>query len=97
MPTTRCTTTAEFFTLNQLAQIDQQILQAKPSERAGLKQQRDRLVDMIEFQNPNSVADSMVGGTRHVSQGQPMDKVENNDPGLRTGADFHWDLVGQSV
>ena len=36
MPTTRCTTTAEFFTLNQLAQIDQQILQAKPSERAGL-------------------------------------------------------------
>ena len=34
---------------DQLAQIDQQILQAKPSERAGLKQQRDRLVDMIRI------------------------------------------------
>ena len=33
----------------QLAQVDQQILQAKPSERAGLKQQRDRLVDMIRI------------------------------------------------
>ena len=33
----------------QLAQVDQQILQAKPSERAGLKQQRDRLMDMIQI------------------------------------------------
>ncbi len=34
---------------DQLGQIDQQILQAKPSERAGLKRQRDRLVDMIRI------------------------------------------------
>jgi hypothetical protein len=34
---------------DQLGQIDQQISQAKPSERAGLKRQRDRLVDMIRI------------------------------------------------
>ena len=34
---------------DKLAQIDQEILQAKPSERAELKRQRDRLVDMIRI------------------------------------------------
>ena len=33
----------------QLASLDQQILQSKPSERAGLNQRRDRLVDMIRI------------------------------------------------
>ena len=34
---------------DKLAQIDQEILQAKPSERAELKRRRDRLVDMIRI------------------------------------------------
>ena len=33
----------------QLAQVDQKILQAKPSERASLNKERARLVDMIEI------------------------------------------------
>ena len=33
----------------QLAQVDKKILQAKPSERAGLNKERERLVDMIEI------------------------------------------------